>query len=81
MRLSGGYNLTVMLTERIWQRIKDTARRDAAKRSSLSPPEAEEVVNGIILSEDGPFPKLAIEFYARELIRLTEEARIVPDGL
>lgn len=30
-------------------------------------------MNGIILSEDGPFPDDAVEFYARELIRLVHE--------
>jgi hypothetical protein len=71
-----------MLVERVWQRIKDTARRNAANRLQLSLEDSEKVVNRIIRSEDGPFPQPAVEFYARELIRLTEEARIaaIPAG-
>jgi hypothetical protein len=80
-RGGSGYNLITMLTEKVWQRIKNTAERDATERSSLSFPEAEKVVKRIIQSEDGPFPQPAVEFYARELIRLTEEARIVPNAL
>jgi hypothetical protein len=65
-----------MLTERVWQRIKDTAQRNADERRRLSRPESEQIVNHIVLSVDGPFPQAAVEFYARELIRLTEEARL-----
>lgn len=61
------------LTERVWQRIKGTAQRCIASRHRPSHAEAEKLVNGIILSEDGPFPEDAVEFYARELIRLVHE--------
>ena len=69
-----GYNLAAMLTERIWERIKQTAERNAAERRRLSREDSESVVNRIVLSVDGPFPQEAISFYARELIRLTDEA-------
>jgi hypothetical protein len=68
-----------MLVERVWQRIKDTARRNAANPLHLSREDSETVVNRIIHREDRPFPQPAVEFYGRELIRLTEEARNEPD--
>ena len=68
-----------MLTDRIWQRIKETAKRNAAKCRRLSRQESESDVRRMISSEDGPFPQAAVEFYARELIRLTDEA-LAPRG-
>jgi hypothetical protein len=69
-----------MITEKVWHRVKDTAQRNAANRLHLSPEDSEKAVNRIIHSVDGPFPQSAVEFYGRELLRLTEEAQIVPDG-
>lgn len=64
-----------MPTERVWERIKNTAQRNAAKRLHLSCEDSEKVVSRIVRSEDRPFPQAAVEFYARELIRLTGEAQ------
>jgi hypothetical protein len=67
-----------MIVERVWQRIKNTARRNAGDPFQLSREDSEKAVNRIIHSVDGPFPEPVVEFYGRELIRLTEEARNEP---
>lgn len=63
-----------MLTERVWERVKAAARRNAAEGVRLGFQDSKRVVKGIALGTDGPLPQEAIEFYARELIRLTAEA-------
>lgn len=63
------------IVEAVWRRIKATAERNAARGIRLSPQESENTVNSIIWSENGPFPDDAVEFYTRELIRLTDEYR------
>ena len=64
----------MMLTERIWKRIKSEARRNEAEGIRLGHQGSIKVVKGIVLSEDGPLPNEAIEFYARELVRLAIDA-------
>lgn len=61
------------LPDRIWKRVKAAAKQNGQRRLRLNPWESEKVVRGIINSEDGPLPEDAVKFYARELIRLTEE--------
>lgn len=63
------------IVEAVWRRIKATAERNAAHGIRLSLQESENTVNNIIWSEDGPFPDDAVQFYTRELIRLTDGYR------
>jgi hypothetical protein len=67
--------MATTVTELVWQRIKATAQRDAPNRHRLTRAEAEKLVNDIILTQNGPFPDEAVEFYARELIRLIDEGQ------
>lgn len=61
-----------MAVDRIWLRIKETARRTARRKSPLSPTDAERIVEGIVAEERISVPRDAVEYFARELLRLTE---------
>jgi hypothetical protein len=63
-----------MELERIWESIKETARRHARNKHRLSREEAERVVESICVTEGRlSLPRDAVEYYARELMRLTGE--------
>lgn len=63
-----------MELEQIWQSIKETARRQARNKHGLSREEAERIVELICVSEGRlSLPRDAVEYYARELMRLTGE--------
>ena len=67
--------VSIMVTEQVWERIKAAAQRNAAKGLRPSLEDSKRVVKGIVLRDNGPMPEEAIDFYARELTRLSSESK------
>lgn len=67
-----------MAVDRIWLRIKEEARRNGARRRSLSRGDAERIIERIVAEERIAVPRDAVEFFARELLRLAENTK--PQG-
>jgi hypothetical protein len=65
-----------MAIERIWQGVKDSAKRTQKRKRRLSAEEAERIVESICLKETAvALPREALEYLARELVRLSDDAR------
>ena len=64
-----------MAVDRIWLRIKEAARRNGRRKRPLSRADAERVIEGIVAEERIAVPRDAVEYFARELLRLAENAR------
>ncbi len=65
-----------MAIERIWQNVKAAAKGTARRRTALTAAESHRIVESICSHEGVPMlPRDALEYLARELVRLSEEAR------
>jgi hypothetical protein len=63
-----------MEVDRIWQNVKETALRQARNKHRLSREESERIVESICITEGRlSLPRDAIEYFARELVRLTDD--------
>jgi hypothetical protein len=62
-----------MTFDRLWARVKESSQRYAAQNRHLSNAEAEQVVRALCESERiSELSQEAIDFFARELKRLTD---------
>ena len=64
-----------MAVDRIWLRIKETASRNGTRRGPLTRADAERMVERIVADERISVPRDALEYFARELLRLAEDTR------
>jgi hypothetical protein len=65
-----------MPIDRIWDSIKETAQRMGRRAKPLGSEESERIVETICLREGArTVPREALEYLARELLRLAEEGR------
>jgi hypothetical protein len=73
----GYFALGAQLTiERIWQGIKESAKQNGRRKRSITMPEAERIVESICQKEAAlTLPREALEYLARELVRLSDEGR------
>jgi hypothetical protein len=64
----------MMPIDRVWALVKETSQRYGACGRRLSQAEAERVVRAICANDRMPeLPQEAIDYFARELVRLTRE--------
>jgi hypothetical protein len=64
-----------MAVDRVWLGIKKAANLNARRRHRLTRSESERIVRDLCSAEAKiSLPRDAIEYFARELMRLTEEA-------
>jgi hypothetical protein len=63
-----------MAVDRIWLRIKEEARRNGRSRRPLRRADAERIIEGIVAEEQIAVPRDVVEYFARELLRLAENA-------
>ena len=63
-----------MAIDQLWLTIKETARQRARRKDRLSLDESTRIVESICMTEGRlSLPRDAIDYFARELVRLTQE--------
>ena len=62
-----------MAIDRIWLRIKEAAQGTARRKRPLTLEDSERIVEGIVAEERLMLPRDAVEYFARELMRLSED--------